>query len=161
MEKPETTIVVGYTPTPLGRAAVREAVAEAKRRKAFGGVFLHVVNTSRGDAYVDHNMAQPQQLAELDRWLHASRGAPPGHAARRPRRAGREILRAVEETGAGLVVIGLRRRTPVGKFLMGSTAQRILLEARCPVLAVTEGSVEEDQRSRGAPVTDWPTSDAW
>jgi signal transduction histidine kinase len=41
-----------------------------------------------------------------------------------------------EEVGADLVVVGLQRRSPVGKALLGSNAQRILLGATCPVLAV-------------------------
>ena len=49
---------------------------------------------------------------------------------------GRSLVQIAEETKAELIVIGLRRRTPVGKLLLGSNAQRVLLEAGCPVLAV-------------------------
>jgi len=47
-----------------------------------------------------------------------------------------EVLRVAEETDASVIVIGLRKRSPVGKLLMGSSAQRILLDADRPVLAV-------------------------
>ena len=43
---------------------------------------------------------------------------------------------AIEACGARLVVIGVKRRSPVGKLVMGSDAQRLLLELDAPVLAV-------------------------
>ncbi|MGY1730465.1 universal stress protein [Geodermatophilus sp. SYSU D01045] len=47
-----------------------------------------------------------------------------------------EVLRVADEVDASVSVIGLRRRSPVGTLLMGSAAQRILLDATRPVLAV-------------------------
>ena len=47
-----------------------------------------------------------------------------------------DLVKVAEETSAELIVIGLRRRTPVGKLILGSNAQRILLDAPCAVLAV-------------------------
>ncbi len=47
-----------------------------------------------------------------------------------------DLISIAEASGAELIVIGLRRRTPVGKLILGSNAQRILLDAHCPVLAV-------------------------
>ena len=49
---------------------------------------------------------------------------------------GDQVLAVAQDVSADLVVIGLRRRSPVGKLLMGSVAQRILLGADCAVLAV-------------------------
>jgi nucleotide-binding universal stress UspA family protein len=47
-----------------------------------------------------------------------------------------DIIRAAEELGGELIVIGLRQRTSAGKFLLGSNAHDILMDAPCPVLTV-------------------------
>ncbi|NHN56047.1 universal stress protein [Calidifontibacter sp. DB0510] len=47
------------------------------------------------------------------------------------------LFARADEAGAELIVIGLRKRTAVGKLILGGSAQRILLDARCPVLTVT------------------------
>jgi nucleotide-binding universal stress UspA family protein len=130
------TIVVGYVPKPEGRAALRRATAEAVLRRED----LLVINAARGDAYADSGFAPEEELAavraELDRSgvgaevRQLVRGADPAD----------EIMEAADAAGAGLIVIGIRRRTPVGKLILGSTAQRVLLEADCPVLAVKADS---------------------
>ena len=46
------------------------------------------------------------------------------------------ILDTARDSRAELIVLGIRRRSPVGKIIMASTAQRVLLESPCPVLCV-------------------------
>jgi nucleotide-binding universal stress UspA family protein len=47
-----------------------------------------------------------------------------------------EVLKAMDRDDAELLVIGIRRRSPVGKLLLGSVSQQLLLECPKPVLAV-------------------------
>jgi nucleotide-binding universal stress UspA family protein len=46
------------------------------------------------------------------------------------------ILETAKKVGASAIIIGIRRRSPIGKLILGSSAQRILLDADCPVIAV-------------------------
>jgi nucleotide-binding universal stress UspA family protein len=126
------TIVVGYLPTPEGSAAVDNAIARAGE----SGARLVVVNTGRNGDYSHPNFATSQDLDALDAELTA---AGIDHEIRQPtsgRPAAEEILRAAAELAADLIVIGIRPRSPVGKAVTGSTAQAVLLDATCPVLAV-------------------------
>jgi nucleotide-binding universal stress UspA family protein len=125
-------IVVGWTPNAEGEAAIDAAVAEAGRHDAV----LHVVNASNGRSHADAKSASDEQLDALRDRLS---GQGVEHEVEQtvgtfdPAEA---ILDAADRHSAALVVLGLRRRTPVGKLLMGSTAQRVLLQSKCPVLAV-------------------------
>jgi universal stress protein A len=54
----------------------------------------------------------------------------------------REIIRKARECGAGLIVIGTHGRTGVEHVLFGSTAEKVVRSAPCPVLTVRMGSGE-------------------
>jgi nucleotide-binding universal stress UspA family protein len=126
------SIVVGFVPSPEGEAALRAAIVEALTHDES----LLVVNAVSGDQRVDRRMASEQDLAAARAILDES-GVP--YEVRQEVGVGDGadgVLRVAEHAGATAIVIGLRRRSPTGKLLFGSTAQRILLEAECPVLAV-------------------------
>jgi nucleotide-binding universal stress UspA family protein len=126
------SVVVGYAATPEGRAALARAVQEALLRSSD----LVVVNSTRsrdGDidatAFDADYAAVSGQLAAAGLSVQVRplvTGAEPADA----------LIAAAEELDPDVIVIGLRRRSPVGKLILGSNAQRVLLDASCPVLAV-------------------------
>ena len=132
------TIVVGYVPKPEGRAALRRAAEDAHSRRER----LVVVSSVR-EASVEGLADYERELSAVGRALE---DAGIEHEVRqlvRGQDASEDLIAIAEEVQADVIVIGLRRRTPVGKLILGSNAQRILLDAPCPVLAVKAG---EDDR---------------
>jgi nucleotide-binding universal stress UspA family protein len=124
-------IVVGYTADRFGEVAVEHGIAEARRR----GTGLLVINSTAGDSYVDAAFAQSKDVSALEAQL-ADCGVP--FEVQQPVGvyAADALIAAMEHDDAELLVIGLRHRSPVGKLLLGSVSQRILLECPKPVLAV-------------------------
>ncbi|MXG88558.1 universal stress protein [Nocardioides flavescens] len=127
------TVVLGYVPKPEGEAALEASIREATLRSAD----LVVVNSHRprhGDAAAHERIG-----AELDEVRAKVEAAGIAVSVRHPEtglEAAEDLLQIAREVDAELIVIGLRRRTPVGKLILGSNAQHILLDAECPVLAV-------------------------
>jgi nucleotide-binding universal stress UspA family protein len=130
-------VVVGYVPKPEGEAAVDQGIAEAKLR----GATLIVVNSHRGGREYDDSAStrSEQDLTALEAKLKASGLTYDVRQLVRGFEPAEDLIGIAEDSGAELIVIGLRRRTPVGKLILGSNAQRILLDAPCPVLAVKVG----------------------
>lgn len=128
------TIVVGYVPKSEGRAALRRAVEEAQLRKAK----LVIVNSHRGGRDFDREDAleTESQLQEVRDQLKESGVEHEIRQLVRGMDPAEDLITVAEEVGSDFIVIGLRRRTPVGKLILGSNAQRVLLEAPCPVMAV-------------------------
>jgi nucleotide-binding universal stress UspA family protein len=127
-------IVVGYLQTPEGEAALDRAIDEAKLR----GASLQVVHSMRGGTRdeAEEAIRSREGLERVERRLqsegvdHEVRELVLGHSP------SEDLLAFCEDEGADLIVIGIRRRSPVGKLVLGSNAQDILLRADCPVLAV-------------------------
>lgn len=126
------TIVVGYIPSPQGEAALERALAEAKTNAQD----LVVVNSSSDAKLIDDHRVYDDDVSDLEARLDAS-GV--DYTLRRVvanREPADEILEAAKEADASAIVIGIRRRSAVGKLVFGSTAQRVLMDAECEVIAV-------------------------
>jgi len=127
-------IVIGYSADAFGRAALEHGIAEAKLR----GTTLLVINSTSGEAYSDPRFAQSGEVHDVERHLNEC-----GVEFELTQPVGvdtaEELLKAMGRDDADLLVIGIRHRSPVGKLLLGSVSQQVLLECPKPVLAVKPG----------------------
>lgn len=125
-------IVVGFIPTPEGEAALQRAMEEASAHDAE----LIVVNSSKRDSLIDDKLVDATGWSDMGTRLES---AGIRHRLVQPKDGydpADVLLEACSRNKADLVVIGLRKRSTVGKLLLGSTAQRILMQADCDILSV-------------------------
>jgi nucleotide-binding universal stress UspA family protein len=127
------TVAVAHQVSATSRKALVQAVQEAKYRDTDLAV-LHVVDSidpDRQEAYrlgvsdeIEKVVGQDSTVA----WkLHLATAGPDLADA---------LLKLVDTLDADLLVIGARQRSPVGKALLGSVAQTVILQATLPVLVV-------------------------
>jgi len=122
------TVLVAYNDSPQGETAFRAAVAEAVYRMTPLAVL--VLTPQDVDAGVPAGLAHlldtlPAEVARPE-VAYRSEHVDPADA----------IIGEAERTSPEVVVVGARKRSPVGKFLLGSTTQRVLLDSPVPVLVV-------------------------
>lgn len=128
------SIVVSYLPSAIGRLAVTEAAKEALLRKSP----LTVITVPEA---VDIDLLEQQrkaQHAEIAALLDEAGLAHVVWSLQLPTGAdiAEVLLDAAEKDDAELIVIGARNRTRVGKMILGSVSQSVLLRSEVPVLVV-------------------------
>jgi nucleotide-binding universal stress UspA family protein len=139
------SVVVAYQETAVGNLALKEAAKEANLRETS----LTVVNVPEA-VDIDVVEANKQRLSnEIAEVLREGNVGLWGHDVNwtlqviTAEDAAEAVLDLVASTDAELLVVGARRRSRVGKLLMGSVTQTIILDAHIPVLVVKTPASEK------------------
>lgn len=134
-----TKILVGASPTAEGEAALTHGVAQARAHGANLLLCSYVADPRSDTAARDYEAAVRREHERLEKW--AQRGIPDEvpfsvHVTTAGAKASQALLRVSTLEDVDMIVIGVRRRSPVGKVVLGSNAQDVILSADCPVVAV-------------------------
>jgi nucleotide-binding universal stress UspA family protein len=127
-------IVVGYD----GTSAAKEALDLAKiHAKAFGATVEVVTSMEKGTEDQREEIEQAERGLEWAKSLFEENDIECGtHLLIRGMAPGEDLVEFAKESSADEIIVGVKRRSKVGKLLMGSTAQFVILQAACPVVSV-------------------------
>jgi nucleotide-binding universal stress UspA family protein len=127
-------ILVGYD----GSNSAKEALNLAKiHAKAFGASVAVVTSMEKGTEGQREEISLSEKGLEWAKSLFEENEiACDSHLLIRGLTPGEDIVEFAKENEVDEIVVGVKRRSKVGKLLMGSTAQYIILQAPCPVVSV-------------------------
>ncbi|HSJ36484.1 MAG TPA: universal stress protein [Acidimicrobiia bacterium] len=133
-------IVVGYVDSPAGEAAIDQAIAESKLR---GGKLVVVHSMVGGDHEdtEDYRRSSAAMEAAHEK-LHVAGIDHCTHEYVRGQEPAKDLMGAVADHDAGMIIIGIRSRSATGKLILGSNALDILRESNVPVMCVKRKPAE-------------------
>lgn len=127
-------IMVGYDGSNTSRDALNVAL---KHAKAFGATIHLVASMARGTEDEQKQIKDfERDLEELKQEVDKASIPCETHLLIRGLMPGEDLVSYAKENGIGQIIMGIRRRSKVGKLLFGSTAQYVILNAPCPVVTV-------------------------
>jgi nucleotide-binding universal stress UspA family protein len=132
------SVVVGYAERPECERAL-EAGAEQARLRELPLHVVHIAKVGAGQESSDDIVSHRARLAKIEQYYRGQGLECHAQEIFAQGRVSEAFLAAAAERGAKLVVIGIRSRSAVGKLLVGSIAQEVIMAAPCPVLAVKPG----------------------
>ena len=130
----EMKILVGYDGSNVSKEALALAQKHSKQFKAEVVIAYSMVGgpeVPRKDFEVAENSLEYEKSRLLDGNIPCE-----SILSVRGLQAGEDLVQLAEEYKADEIIIGVRRRSKVGKLLFGSTAQYVILNAPCPVVSV-------------------------
>ena len=127
-------ILVGYD----GSNVAKEALALAKKHaKIFAASVEIVTSLTKGTENEREDIEQAERGLEYAKGLFVEKNiACNTHLLIRGLSPGEDIVEFAKEKNVDEIIVGVKRRSKVGKILLGSTAQYVILKAHCPVVSV-------------------------
>lgn len=129
------TVLVAYAHTDEGAEALRHG-ARLSHPTAQPLIVFDLDTTSTADDGAIASGFLPEGVdvnGQIVRWMG------PNHQSPDP---AEDLLDTAERLGAQAIVVGIRRRSRVGKLILGSMAQKIIIGANVPVISVKAGQHE-------------------
>ena len=127
-------IVIGFIDTPEGHAALDAAISESKLRDAELVLLHSMLGGSHEDA--DEYVSSAEAIEDAKHKLREADVPFSAHEYVRGNTPAQDIMQAVEDYDADMIIIGIRKRSATGKILLGSNALDILHDTKVPVLCV-------------------------
>jgi nucleotide-binding universal stress UspA family protein len=128
-------ILVGYD----GSHVAREALEQAKMRAKLLGAKVDVVNCMAQNhnlKYEDIKKAEEKLEGEVRSILNSEKITYETHLVISSQDSGEELVDYAGQNKIDEIIVGIRKKSKTSKLVFGSTAQYVILNAPCPVVAV-------------------------
>jgi nucleotide-binding universal stress UspA family protein len=126
--------LVGYNGSVEAKAALQLARDFAKIFDARVFV-LASMEGGAGEKIEDINQAE-ENLREAEEFLEEQGVECETHQLARGFTPGEDLVKFAEENQIDQIYVGIEKKSKTSKLLLGSTAQYVILKARCPVITV-------------------------
>lgn len=126
-------ILVGFDGSALSQRALTVA---QKRAKAMNAQLFVFTSAHNGNLDAPANSRLESGLKDAEMMCQACGLDCEIEMSEQKLSAAEDLIRFANENQVDEIIIGLRRRSKIGKLLFGSTSRHVLLEAPCPVMIV-------------------------
>ena len=127
-------ILVGYDESRVADAALKLAL---KHARAFGAEIFIVTSLEQSPTLKIEDIDKAESKLENIRKPFTADDIPcEARATVSFQSPGEDLVNFAKEYEVDEIIIGVKRRSKVGKLVFGSNAQYVILEATCPVVSV-------------------------